>query len=51
MPILIEVATGTVDDAVAAREGGADRVELSSALELGGLTPSLGAVRLVREAA
>jgi copper homeostasis protein len=51
MSILIEVAAGTVDDAVAAREGGADRVELNGGLELGGLTPSVGTVRLVREAA
>jgi copper homeostasis protein len=51
MSILIEVAAGTVDDAVAAREAGADRVELNGGLELGGLTPSVGAVRLVREGA
>jgi copper homeostasis protein len=48
MSILIEVALGTVDDARAAQDAGADRIELNSALELGGLTPSLGALRLVR---
>ena len=51
MSILIEVAAGTVEDALAAREGGADRVELNAGLELGGLTPSVGALRLVRESA
>lgn len=42
--ILIEVCCGSVDDAVEAEKGGADRVELNSAIFLGGLTPSLGAI-------
>lgn len=42
--ILIEVCCGSVDDAVEAEKGGADRVELNSAIFLGGLTPSLGSV-------
>jgi copper homeostasis protein len=33
-----------VDDAVEAERGGADRVELNSAIFLGGLTPSLGSI-------
>ncbi len=41
-PILLEVATASAEDVVTASEGGADRVELNSALMLGGLTPSLG---------
>ena len=42
--ILIEVCCGSVDDAVEAEKGGADRVELNSAVFIGGLTPSLGAI-------
>ena len=42
--VLIEVAVETVEDAVAAAEGGADRLELCTALDLGGLTPSVGCV-------
>ena len=40
--ILIEVCCGSVDDAVEAEKGHADRVELNSSLFLGGLTPSIG---------
>jgi copper homeostasis protein len=40
--ILLEIACGDLRDAIAAAEGGADRLELCSALELDGLTPSLG---------
>lgn len=42
--VLIEVCCGSVDDVVRAAEVGADRVELNSALFVGGLTPSVGAV-------
>jgi len=42
--ILIEVCCGSVDDAVEAERGGADRIELNSSLFLGGLTPSLGTI-------
>jgi copper homeostasis protein len=44
MSVLIEVCCGSVDDALEAQAGGADRVELNSSLFFGGLTPSLGAV-------
>ncbi len=40
--MLLEVAGASVTDCLTAQECGADRVELNSALQLGGLTPSLG---------
>jgi len=40
--ITIEVCCGSYEDVVIAESAGADRVELNSALFLGGLTPSLG---------
>lgn len=41
----LEVCCGTIGSVLAAREGGADRVELCSGLDEGGLTPSLGFIR------
>jgi copper homeostasis protein len=48
--VLLEVAVASADDAVTARDGGADRLELNAALALGGLTPSPGTLREVRGA-
>jgi copper homeostasis protein len=48
--ITLEVCVETVEDAVAAERGGADRLELCAALDLGGLTPSVGAFLEVRDA-
>ena len=48
--MILEICTATVDDCVAAQEGGADRVELNAALALGGLTPSLGTLIEARAA-
>jgi len=48
MPILIEVAIATLADAQTAHQAGATRLELSSALQLGGLTPSLGTLQTIK---
>ncbi len=46
--VVIEAAVETVEDAEAATKGGADRLELCAALDLGGLTPTLGALHELR---
>lgn len=48
--MILEVCCGSVGDVWEAARAGADRVELNSALFLGGLTPSLGAMELSRQA-
>lgn len=48
--ILLEVCIASVDDAVAACAGGADRLELNVGMELGGLTPSVGLLEEVKRA-
>ena len=49
-PPLLELCIASLDDALAAAQVGADRVELNSAMELGGLTPSPGLTCAVVEA-
>jgi len=49
MPILLEVAIATLADARTAHAAGADRLELNAALDVGGLTPSLGTLALIHE--
>lgn len=46
---LLEICCGGIDDAIQAERGGADRVELCSALFLGGLTPSFGTIQEARK--
>lgn len=49
MKRMIEVCCGSYYDALQAFNGGADRVELNSALHLGGLTPTVGSLRLTKK--
>jgi copper homeostasis protein len=46
---LLEVAANSLASALAAQAGGADRIELCTGLELGGLTPSAAQIAQVRE--
>jgi copper homeostasis protein len=48
--VLLEVPVASLDDALAAQQGGADRLELNAALSVGGLTPSLGTLLVVKAA-
>ncbi|MBQ9668191.1 MAG: copper homeostasis protein CutC [Prevotella sp.] len=46
---VLEVCCGSLQSVAAAVEGGAQRIELCSALSLDGLTPSIGLLSLVHE--
>lgn len=45
---VLEVCCGSYDDCIQAELGGADRIELNSALSMGGLTPSIASVTLAK---
>jgi len=49
MKYLIEIATTDFTTTSSAVEGGADRIELCSALSEGGITPSFGLIKQCRE--
>lgn len=48
-PPLLEIAAGSLASALAAQDGGADRVELCENLGEGGCTPSCGTIAVARE--
>ncbi len=47
--MLLEVCCGSYEDAMSAQMAGAKRIELNCALELGGLTPSIASLELVKQ--
>ena len=49
MKRIVEVCAGSYQDCLAAYRGGAQRAELNSALSVGGLTPSVAALRRAKQ--
>ena len=50
MPYTLEVCVDSTASALAAKRGGADRLELCADLVIGGTTPSLALLRRIRRA-
>lgn len=49
MERIVEICCGSYEDALNSYRGGAKRIELNSALHLGGLTPSLASLKLTKQ--
>ena len=49
MERIVEICCGSYEDALNAYHGGAKRIELNSALHLGGLTPTLASLKLTKK--
>ena len=49
MEFVIEICAGSYQDCITAYKGGAQRVELNSALSVGGLTPSIATLKRVKK--
>ena len=49
--MILEICCGSADDVIRAWKGGAHRVELNSNLFHGGLTPTVGSLRVAKQAA
>src|SRR6056297_3221779 len=47
--MIVEVCANSLQSALIAQEAGADRIELCSELAVGGITPSYGLLKAVRE--